>query len=177
VPEIVVNEENTKAPYDMLFAFPSDWQAEQYDAKKSFYRQKFERVADSKAVDIVAINPAGKELWLIEVKDFRAFPRRDTQDIIGIVVQKVRDTLAGILVAAFNGNEFYKIAIKQERIRVVFHLEQPAKPSKLYPQIIKWDNGTRKLQQRMQVIDPRAKLCNMEMNNNPWTVTEIKRMR
>jgi len=177
VPEIVVNKENTKAPYDMLFAFPSDWQAEQYDAKESFYRQKFESLADSKAVDIVAINPKGKELWLIEVKDFRAFPRKDTQDIIGVVVQKVRDTLAGILVAAFNGNDFYKIAIKQERIRVVFHLEQPEKPSKLYPQIIKWANRRIELKKRIRVIDPHAKLCNMEMNNNPWKVTEVKRTR
>ena len=174
---IIVNKEDTKATYDMRFCFPSGWQVEQYDAQGSFYRQKFVSVADSKAVDIVAINPKGKELWLIEVKDFRAFPTKDTQDIIGVIISKVRDTLAGILTATFNGEPFYKTAIEQERVRVVFHLEQPVKPSKLYPQLIDWDNGTRKLKQRIRVIDPHAKLCNMKRNNNPWTVTEIKRTK
>ena len=175
MPLIVVNKEKTKAHHNMLFHFPSGWNAVQYDDPKSFYWQKFKRIADSKAVDIVAINPERNELWLIEVKDYRAFPKKDTQDIIGLVVQKVRDTLAGIFTAAFHGDGFYKTAIKQQRIRVVFHLEQPTKASKLYPPLIDLANGTIKLQQRIRVIDPHAKLCNMQMNINPWTVTEEKR--
>jgi hypothetical protein len=174
---IVINKENTKAPYDMRFCFPDGWQAEQYDAQKSFYRRKFERIAGSKAVDIVAVNPTERELWLIEVKDYRAFPEKDTRGIIGIIAQKVIDTLAGIITAAFDGDEFYKLAIKQDRIRVVFHLEQPVKHSRLYPQLIDWDNGTRKLKQRIRIIDPHPKLCNMKMNNNPWTVMEVKKIR
>jgi len=173
---IVVNQEDSKASYDMQFCFPPDWQARQYDEKNSFYRRKFERITGSKAVDIVAVNPKEKELWLIEVKDYRAFPTRDTQDIIGIIAKKVVDTLAGILTAAFSGEKFYKTAVKQERIRVVFHLEQPKENSKLYRQIIDWANGTRKLKQKILAIDPHAKLSNMQMNNNPWTVKEIKRL-
>jgi len=175
---ITVNRENTKAPYDMRFDFPHGWQVEQYDARNSFYRRrKFEGIAESKAVDIVAINPSRRELWLIEVKDFRAFSARDTQDMIGIVVQKVRDTLAGILTAAFHENGFYRTAVNQERVRVVFHLEQPGKPSKLYPQLIDKVNGTIKLKQKIRAVDPHAILCDMESNYSPWTVTEVRRIR
>jgi hypothetical protein len=175
---ITVNKEHTKAHYDMCFHFPSGWQAERYDAHKSFYREKFEPIAGSKAVDIVAINPTDRELWLIEAKDYRAFPRKDKgATIIDIIAKKVIDTLAGILTAACSGKSFYQHAIKQNRIRVVFHLEQPVKPSKLYPQLIDWANGTRKLEQKLRVIDPHPILCsmNMSMNKIPWTVTETRR--
>ena len=175
---IIVNSENAEATHDMQFDFPPDWQVEQYDAQNSFYRRRrFEGIAESKAVDIVAINPSRRELWLIEVKDFRAFPKKDTQDMIGIVIQKVRDTLAGILTAAFYENGFYRTAVNQEQVRVVFHLEQPEKHSKLYPQLIDLANGTIKLRQRIRVIDPHPILCNMESNCNPWTVTETRRTR
>lgn len=57
MPKIIVNKGNTRASHDMLFCFPPNWIVLQYDDQKSFYRQQFERIADSKAVDIVAINP------------------------------------------------------------------------------------------------------------------------
>lgn len=176
---IIVNDEDTGAARDMRFDFPPGWLAEQYDARNSFYRrQRFEGIDKSKAVDIVAVNPSKRELWLIEVKDFRAFPKRDTQDIIGIFIQKIRDTLAGILTAAFRENGFYKTAIRQEHVRVVFHLEQPEKPSKLRPQLIEHVNGMIKLRQRIRAIDPHAILCDMKTPNIPWTVVdEVRRTR
>lgn len=165
MPQITVNKDNDNATHNLIFDFPTSWEAMQHDASQSFYRKKYKQFADSKRVDIVAIDTFQHVLWLIEVKDYRAFPKRDKGDIYSIIAQKVKDTLSCLLVAAYQKgkNSFEYHAIRQEKIRIVFHLEQPRKPSKLYPQLIDWSNGRQKLKQTLRVVDPHPILCNMRI--------------
>ncbi len=133
MPKIVVNEEKPNASHDMVFAFPDTWEAVQYDAPNGFYRKHYKQFADSKCVDIVAFDSDRTQttVWLIEVKDYRAFPRKDTSDILSEIAEKVRGTLACLLAGAFRDrSSFEGRVIQAQKICVAFHLEQPTKKSK-----------------------------------------------
>ena len=176
---IIVNRENTKAPYDMVFGFPKGWIAQQYDAPKSFYRRHYKQFADSKSVDIVAFDENTQSLWLIEVKDYRAFPKKD-KTIIDTIASKVRDTLSCLFIERLKSTDSLAAKAAQlQKIHVVFHLEQPEKPSKLYPQVIDWANGLLKLKQVVRVIDPHPILCNIRHlpNQCAWSVSERRRVQ
>ncbi|MGI9281775.1 MAG: hypothetical protein ACR2PX_19385 [Endozoicomonas sp.] len=74
------------------------------------------------------------------------------------VAQKVRDTLAGLVAAKFNANDFdekklAKQALSRSRLKVVLHLEQPSKSSKLRPQVIDPAVAKQKLKQYLKAID------------------------
>ena len=117
----------------------------QYD-EWTFYQTRFKRdyrccdanIAGTKAMDILALAPDGRTLWMIEAKDYRRHKRTKTITIWDEVAQKARDTLAGLFAASINANNsseqtFARASLKLRRIRVVLHIEQPRKPSKLFP--------------------------------------------
>ena len=121
----------------LTFRFPASWQAMKYDETR-FYQKHFQHCAASKCVDIVAFNSDTNEpLWLIEIKDYRAQRRTKTQDLCDELAQKVRDTLANLFMAQRKeGADCYAFAVaaaQRMQIRFVLHLEQPHKPSRLYP--------------------------------------------
>ena len=77
----------------LTFSFPDGCHAGKCDGW-SHYRNQFQAVAgSSKAVDILCI--AGDTSWLIEIKDYRQYPRTKAIDIADELAMKVRDTLAG----------------------------------------------------------------------------------
>ena len=85
------------------FEFPNGCQASKYD-DWSFYRNQFQGVANGcKAVDIVCVER--NVSWLIEIKDYRQFPRTKAIDIVDEIAVKVRDTLAGLAAASRNAND------------------------------------------------------------------------
>ena len=43
----------------LVFLFPDDWSASKYDAW-TCYRKRFQKIGDSKAVDILALTPASE---------------------------------------------------------------------------------------------------------------------
>ena len=51
------------------FEFPDEWSVIKYD-ECNFYRKRFGKPEDVKAVDLLAI---GDELFIIEAKDFRGY--------------------------------------------------------------------------------------------------------
>jgi hypothetical protein len=72
---------------------------------------------------------------------------------------KVRDTLAGLAAAKSNANNqseraCARKALKKNRLRVVLHLEQPRKPSKLFPQAVDPSKLIMKLKQVLKAVDP-----------------------
>ena len=88
-----------------------------------------------KAVDLLAIE--SQVIWLIEAKDYRQHPRTKTIDLADEVVQKVLYTLAAMLPAKINASNtsesyFATEVLKGQQLRVVLHLEQPVKTSKLF---------------------------------------------
>lgn len=75
------------------------------------------------------------------------------------VAIKVRDTVAGLVSAGINANDadeqrMARSLLQKPRIRVVLHLEVPAKQSRLRPSSIDPVAVQQKLKQLIRSIDP-----------------------
>lgn len=161
----------------LSFHFPVDAIASKYD-EWSFYRNQFNQICNgSKAVDILYLH--NRTLWLIEVKDYRINRRTKPTDLADEIALKVRDTLAGLTAAQVNANDaterqLARQALETTCIRVVLHLEQPQKPSKLFPRFIEPANAKMKLKQKMKAIDPHPVVIDQhtitQYSQANWTV-------
>lgn len=161
---------------DLSFHFPDSWAVTRYD-DWPFYRNRFkDACGGNKAIDLLALNPDDKTLWLIEVKDYRYHPREKDVKIWDEIALKSRDTLAGLVAARFNGEEPERSqaqrSLQARGLRVVFHLEQPERHSKLFPRPFNLANVQQKLRQIMKPIDPHPLVTERnQMGQVPWRVT------
>lgn len=127
----------------LTFTFPATGMASKYD-ECSHYRNQFQQTCGaSKAVDIVFVEDG--VAWLIEVKDFRQHARLKTIELPEEIAIKVRDTVAGLVSAkclASDADEkrCARALVRANIIRVVCHLEQPIKHSRLRPRAIEPDS-------------------------------------
>lgn len=163
----------------LKFDFPAGWRAAKVD-DWSFYRNQFIRISDgTKAIDLLAIDAAGGCAWNIEVKDYRKHRRTKAIDIAEEVADKVRCSLAAIYATAVNANDSIeksvaRAALKCVRLRVVLHLEQPAKHSTLFPRAIKPEDVTQRLRQLVKAIDPHPLVVELNQTGGvAWTVTSV----
>jgi hypothetical protein len=159
------------------FDLPTGWSALDYD-KCTFYREHFNGVAASKAADLLALSPQTEELWLIEIKDYRRHPRTKPGSLFTEVARKARDTLAGLAAARVRAYDtqtrgFAGSASRVARIRVALLLEQPDRPSKVFPQVVDPANGRIALRKAVRAIDPHAELGNASelAAKTAWTIT------
>lgn len=147
----------------LTFSFPDDDCVSQYDSW-SFYRNQFNACfGGTKAIDFLYVEEG--TTWLIEVKDYRAHPRTKAVDLGDEVATKVRDTMAGLVAAQCNANnpeeqKLASLALKQNCIRVVLHLEQPEKQSRLFPKAVDPVNVKIKLKQLLRAVDAHPKVVN-----------------
>lgn len=160
----------------LTFSFPDDWPASKYD-EWSFYRKRWARMRnDIKAVDLLVCTPDDTTTWFVEVKDYRRHVRTKAIDLADEVFQKVFDTLAALLPAWVNSDDALEQhiaarALRATNLRVVLHLEQPAKHSKLFPRAIKPADVLQKLKQKIKPIDAHPIVCETtRMGTLPWTV-------
>ncbi len=160
----------------LIFNFPDNWRMSKLD-EWSFYRRQFQNVCGgAKAVDLLALENR-QCAWFIEAKDYRNHRRTKTIEIADEVACKVRDSLAGLVAAHINADdpdqrEQANSAFHANRIRVVLHLEQPAKHSKMFPRVIEPSKVKQKLKQLIKAIDPHPLVLEMNrMGNVAWTVT------
>ncbi len=141
----------------LTFTFDTGCAASKFD-DWSFYRGHFSRMWNGiKAVDLVALN--ANTAWFVEVKDYRRNPRTKTIDLSAEVGVKVFSTLAAILPAKANATDpvessFAHQLLRTTKVRVVLHLEQPTKHSKLFPRAIDPANVQMKLRSLLKPIDP-----------------------
>jgi hypothetical protein len=162
---------------NLTFAFSAGWEITKLD-DWSFYRNQFQRVCKgTKAVDILALEPGPGCVWYIEIKDYRRHQRSKTVDVALETACKVRDSLALLAAASVNANDAVEKAIagralRARQIKVVLHLEQPAKPSRLFPREIDLANVQQRLRQVVRAIDPHASARELNrMSGCGWTVT------
>ena len=160
----------------LTFQFPDGWQITKFDTW-SFYRNQFQKVCGgAKAIDMLAI-ASNRCVWAIEVKDYRGHPRTKTIELTDEVAYKVRDSLAALVAARINANDpeekaMSNAALACNRIRVVLHLEQPAKHSKLFPRAIDPAQVTQKLRQLLKAIDPHPQVVAIgRLGDVGWSVT------
>ena len=158
---------------NVVWTFAAGWSAEKFD-DWVFYRKLFQSCADgNKAMDILALPPNGNVLWMVEAKDYRRNRRDPNKGPLPMeVAKKARDTLAGILAASANANNtehaFAHRAAKANKIRVVLHLEQPTKRSKLFPWMVDPADVRQKLKQLLKAIDPHIVVMSTATNWNNW---------
>ncbi|WP_349740512.1 hypothetical protein [Roseateles cavernae] len=161
----------------LTFTFAPDACASKYD-EWAHYRNQFQATCGgSKAVDLVHLDKGQKTAWLIEVKDFRQHPRTKSMDLPDEIALKVRDTLAGLLSASWHANDSTerkcaRSLVRAARVRVVCHLEQPAKASRLRPRAIEPDKLILKLRTLIKAIDPHPLVvdCNTLHDSMTWHV-------
>ncbi|PMS10064.1 hypothetical protein FNF07_08975 [Trinickia caryophylli] len=146
----------------LIFLFPDDGLASKYD-HWSHYRNGFQAACGGhhKAVDIVYAQADERIAWLIEVKDYRVHARTKAIDLAEEIAVKVRDTLAGLVATGCQANDqnekdCARALLRAAKIRVVCHLEQPTKHSRLRPRVIEPDKLAIKLRTLIKAIDPRA---------------------
>lgn len=160
----------------LTFGFPAGWEVSKLD-EWSFYRNQFQNVCNgTKAIDILALEPGGACAWYIEIKDYRRHPRKKTGDVADETACKVRDSLALLAAANVNANNDDEkaragLALRSRKIRVVLHLEQTTKPSRLFPRKIDLANTQQKLRQLLRAIDPHTLARETSlMDGCGWTV-------
>ncbi|MFI3138421.1 MAG: hypothetical protein QX197_16740 [Methylococcaceae bacterium] len=161
---------------NLQFRFGASCLAEKYD-DWSFFRNQFQSTCGgAKAVDIICIS--NNTSWFIEIKDYRQHARTKPQDIGNEIAIKVRDTLAGLVAAKMNANEpderdFAQKVLESKAIKVVLHLEQPLKHSKLFKRAIDPAAVKQSLKRLLHAID--AHPCVVDKNslsvNRDWVVT------
>ncbi len=128
-------------------------------------------------MDIVAIH-ANRRLWLIEIKDYRVERRQKALELAEEVAFKARDTLAGLMAAQWQANDgdeaqIAKRAVRCLDLKIVLHLEQPSKPSRLHP-VEDVSKLLQKLKQLLRAIDPHPRVTNLaEGNRFGWEVREV----
>ncbi|BBP45284.1 hypothetical protein THMIRHAS_06570 [Thiosulfatimonas sediminis] len=141
-----------------------------------FYRNQFNSAfGGTKAVDIVFVDAS--QTWLIEVKDYRAHRRTKTIDLGEEVALKVRDTLGGLAAAKSNATDadekrFARKALAKHRFRVVLHIEQSLKKSKLFPKAVDVSKVQLKLKQWLKALDAHPSVVDKTSlkATMPWTV-------
>jgi hypothetical protein len=160
----------------LIFDFPDGWKVSRYD-EWSFYRNQFSKMWEGiKAVDILAID-LSRSLWLIEVKDYRTHRRTKPSDLSEEISRKVYDTLAALLPAKANANDSdeKKIAVALvgcQQLRVVLHLEQPRKHSKLFPRAIDPANIQQQIRKLLKPIDAHPRVVEIAaMGSLEWRVS------
>lgn len=158
------------------FDFPDDWRVSKYD-DWSFYRNRFSGMWDGiKSLDLLAVDP-DKTAWFIEVKDYRVHPRTKPSDLGVEIAHKVFDTLAAIIPAkihATNPEEkqlAHAVSVSR-KLRVVLHLEQPVKHSKLRPRAINPADVQQKIRQLLKPVDAHPLVVDMRsMRELEWKVS------
>ena len=111
----------------LRFSFPvSGTRTLKYDDSEG-YRPHVQKASPSRCgVDILCLTPDGV-LWLVEVKDYRRDDvQQDRSGLADVVVDKVLDTLAGLVCikhSSWEDNDFAKAACQARDIRVVAHVD------------------------------------------------------
>lgn len=157
------------------FEFPDHWVVCRPE-KASFFKNRFQNFCNgSKETDFLLFEPDLKTLWLLEVKDFTTDRRTKPLDLIDELAAKVRDVLALLIAAAANdppsntglGAFMVKCGLPKA-IKVVLHLEQPKKPSALFPGVKIRADFSQKLRQKVHCIDPHAKVASTGAGHPKW---------
>ncbi|HFD86239.1 MAG TPA: hypothetical protein ENJ35_01015 [Gammaproteobacteria bacterium] len=161
----------------LVFTFDDQQcQASQYD-RWSFYRNQYSKMQYGiKAVDFLCSDNA-QVLWLIEVKDYRRPNTPKPSNLPHTIASKVLDTLSGLVAAQCNANDaherqFARQALTSSRLRVVAHIEQPTKPSRLFPRAVDQADLKSKLKKLVRAIDSHPVVVDHQTlpQQIPWTV-------
>lgn len=159
----------------LYFEFPENWQVSQYD-QWAFYRNQFAKMWNGiKALDLLAVD-VQRTAWLIEVKDYRMHSRTKPTELPDEVAQKILHTLSAMLPARLHANvsdekQLAKAVAAAKTLRVILHLEQPAKHSRLRPRAINPADVQQKLRKLVKPIDAHPRVIDSAVSGFGWQVS------
>ena len=161
------------------FTFPDDWNVSKYE-EWQHYKQQFIKVGISvKAVDVLANEPRNC-CWLLEIKDYREHVRTKTIDLAEEISSKgsghpVRLSRGSILARTTKMKKNWaRQGLRAKSLKVVLHLQQPSKNSKLFPRAISAASVLQRLKQLIKAIDPHPRVVETNsMFDIPWEVTTL----
>lgn len=162
------------------FDFPDEWKVCRPE-KSAFYTRHFQSFCGgSKEIDFLLLEPDSPTLWLLEVKDYTSTSRKKSLDLLDEIAIKARDVLALLLAGAANDplpnrgvGAFMIEGGLPVKIRVVLHLEQPTKPSKLFPGAKITVDFTQKLRRKVRCIDPHPVVVSTASPHALWASTWV----
>jgi len=158
---------------NLRFEFDVQWTVRKYDGHRD-YREKIERLQDTKAVDFVGLLNRDTLYW-IEVKDFRGHrieskPRLANGDLMIEVAQKVRDSIAGVVGAHRNSSEpglwkpFARALVsRRKRVKVLLWLEEDAPPGPQTRHLNRAQVLAGQLKTRMVWLTSRVLVCGQRL--------------
>lgn len=157
------------------FEFPDAWKVLRPE-KASYYTRHFQNFAGGcKEMDFILFEPANRVLWLLEVKDYTTNRRLKAQCVFEEIAEKVRDSLALLLAGSVrddpsNGGvrSFMDFCAIPNDIKIVLHLEQPSKPSKMFPGVKIDADATQKLRAKVRAVDPHARVSSTSTTGMQW---------
>jgi hypothetical protein len=144
------------------------------------YREGIHRLGDCKAVDVLALSRARRQLLMIELKDFRGHrienkDRIKGSDLFVEVGHKARDTVAGICGAARTGGDadVARIAVdlvSTTPLTVVLWIEedrhaQDAPVARRKRHKTRLDVMRRELKERLRWLTARVMICSCEASD------------
>lgn len=148
-----------------------------------FYSRHAQNFCNScKEMDFVLYHPGKKELWLIEVKDYRFNARPKVQELVGALCRKVRDCLFLLRTAALCAPEeepaegvslrdMARMSMQAKHIRIAFTIELGQ--TGLFPPKNLLSTIRDLLYRQIRFIDP-AMLClpiTESSGVGPWIIT------
>lgn len=174
---------------EMLFRFAQGVTVCKYDDTK-FYRSTMLRVEGTKAVDFMAVRPGSAspgDLLLIEVKDLSGHESRNRQRLlsgrlVSEVVQKVRDSLSGLIAARrwdvpelrpFARALFHKD--HSPRIQVILFLEERKSASQLFPYKRRLADQIQLLNNKLRPFRAEGKIFNSKTLPSSYGMKAIRR--
>ncbi|MEY4243342.1 MAG: hypothetical protein RLZZ245_927 [Verrucomicrobiota bacterium] len=157
------------------FEFPDGWEVLRPE-KASYYTRRFQSFAGGcKEMDFILFDPVNRVLWFLEVKDYTTNPRIKKQCVFEEIAEKIRDSLALLLAGSVredpsNGGvrSFMDVCAIPNAIKIVLHLEQPLKPSKMFPGVKIEADATQKLRAKVKAVDPRARVSSTSSTDMEW---------
>ena len=164
------------------FHFPDDWRVMKYD-NAPYYHNHLKNEhgwrRGLKAVDLIAYDPSGRILYLIESKDYRANPRKKNISPEKEFFNKVLDTLTGLVPTALcsttetAGEDKLRYGLRRaKKLRLIYQFEQPEKHSKLFPRAYDPVDMQQKLQQELRCFDPHTLVIERQTQHKVrWTVS------
>lgn len=162
----------------LRFHFPDEWKILRAE-KSAYFTRRFQSFCGGcKEVDFLGWDGSTETLWLIEVKDYTTDRRTKSLDLCEEIALKARDALSMLVGAAANANpdraetrNFSQTALPPGAIRVVLHLEEPSKPSKLFPAVKPAADRTQMLRTKVRCLDPHARVVSTSLPGGvPWVV-------
>ncbi len=148
-----------------------------------FYSRQAQNFCGScKEMDFLLYHPDKKELWLVEVKDYRFDARPKVRELINALCRKVRDTLFLLKTASMccpeetplegmSLRDFSRLCENAQTVRLAFLMEMGT--DKLFPQGALLANIRSILVGHLKFIDPRLICAPITYPGRigPWFVT------